>query len=78
MRNLLCLSVLIAALALPGLSVADQAAAEDDRQSLRTWLKELPAEEPCFGDSSESDEDLNEGNRITEEEILLLINPPRV
>ncbi len=33
--------------------------------------------EACFGDSYESDADMNEGNTITEKEILLLINPPR-
>ncbi len=32
--------------------------------------------EACFGDSYESDDDMNEGNTITEKEILLLINPP--
>lgn len=33
--------------------------------------------EACFGDRYETDNDINEGNRITEEEILRLINPPR-
>ena len=33
--------------------------------------------EACFGDRYETDEDMNDGNRITEEEILRLINPPR-
>jgi len=33
--------------------------------------------EACFGDRYETDKDINEGNRISEEEILRLINPPR-
>ena len=33
--------------------------------------------EACFGDRYETDNDINEGNRISEEEILRLINPPR-
>ena len=32
--------------------------------------------EACFGDRYETDDDINEGNRISEEEILRLINPP--
>ncbi len=33
--------------------------------------------EACFGDRYESDADMNEGNTITEEEILRILNPPR-
>ena len=33
--------------------------------------------EACFGDRYETDNDINEGNRISDEEILRLINPPR-
>ena len=33
--------------------------------------------EACFGDRYETDNDINEGNRISEEEILRLINPLR-
>ena len=33
--------------------------------------------EACFGDRYETDDDINEGNRISEEEILRLINPPQ-
>ena len=33
--------------------------------------------EACFGDKYETDEDMNEGNTITDEEILLILNPLR-
>jgi hypothetical protein len=33
--------------------------------------------ESCFGDRYESDADMNEGNRITEEEIRRVLDPPR-
>ncbi len=73
MRTIYILSALIVALALPGGSVAEQTAADKD---LETELKGIIGE-ACFGDSYESDADMNEGNTITEKEILLLINPPR-
>ncbi len=73
MRAIIILSALIAALALPGRSVAEQTAADIAREA---ELKGLIGE-ACFGDSYESDQDMNEGNTITEKEILLLINPPR-
>ena len=38
-------------------------------------FRNLPPQDACFGDRYESEEDLKLGNRITEEEILLLINP---
>ncbi len=73
MRAIIILSALIAALALPGGSVAEQTAADIAQEA---ELKGLIGE-ACFGDSYESDADMNEGNTITEKEILLLINPPR-
>ncbi len=33
--------------------------------------------EACFGDSYETDADMNEGNTISDEEIRRLLNPPR-
>ena len=73
MRTIITLSILIAALALAGGSVAEQTAADEVREAEMKGL----VGEACFGDSYESDADMNEGNTITEEEILLLINPPR-
>ena len=74
MRTIITLSILIAALALAGGSVAEQTAVDKIQQEAE--MKGLVGE-ACFGDSYESDADMNEGNTITEEEILLLINPPR-
>ena len=74
MRDIIILSALIAALALPGGAVAEQTAAE--KVQTEAEMKGLVGE-ACFGDSYESDADMNEGNTITEKEILLLINPPR-
>ena len=31
----------------------------------------------CFGHRYESDQDMNEGNTISDEEILRILNPPR-
>ena len=73
MRAIIMLSALIAALALPGGAVAEQTAAEKVQETEMNGL----VGEACFGDSYESDADMNEGNTITEKEILLLINPPR-
>ncbi len=73
MRAIIFLSALIAALALPGGAVAEQTAAEKVQDAEMKGL----VGEACFGDSYESDADMNEGNTITEKEILLLINPPR-
>ncbi len=73
MRAIIILSALIAALALPGGSMAEQTADDKAREAEMKGL----IGEACFGDSYESDADMNEGNTITEKEILLLINPPR-
>ena len=35
-----------------------------------------PYSDACYGDRYESDNDLNEGNRITDEEINRLLNRP--
>jgi len=73
MRTIIILSALLVALALPGGSVAEQTATDKVQE---TEMKGLVGE-ACFGDSYESDADMNEGNAITEKEILLLDNSPR-
>ncbi|MCH7936706.1 MAG: hypothetical protein IH994_06405 [Proteobacteria bacterium] len=77
MRAGLCLVALFAALITP-LALSGGARAEGKP----VYDGELTVEmqgivgEACFGDRYEKDEDINEGNRISEEEILRLINPP--
>ncbi len=73
MRTMIILSALIAALALPGGSVAEQTATDKVQEA---GMKGLVGE-ACFGDRYESDADMNEGNTITEKEILLLDNSSR-
>ena len=84
MRAVLRFAMLIAALGLPGLAAADertqqstakQPATTDEQAAMTPWTKDLPMGEPCWGDSRESDADLNEGSRIGTEEILRIINP---
>ena len=82
MRSGLCLLALMAALLAPLLApwaLSGDARAEgkpviDDQ--LTVEMRGIVGE-ACFGASCESDNDINEGNRISEEEILRLINPPR-
>lgn len=93
MRDILCLSALIAALGLAGVASAGEKAPGQARDpsgpaatekaertggdvDLEALLRGVP-HDACFGDRYETDEDLNEGNRITEDEILRLINPLR-
>ena len=78
MRTGLCLLALMAALLAP-LAFSGDARAEgkpviDDE--LTVEMRGIVGE-ACFGDRYETDNDINEGNRISEEEILRLINPPR-
>ena len=78
MRTGLCLLALMAALLAP-LALSGDARAEgkpviDDE--LTVEMQGIVGE-ACFGDRYETDNDINEGNRISEEEILRLINPPR-
>ena len=78
MRTGLCLFALMAAFLAPwALSGGAQA------EGKPVVAGELDVEmqgivgEACFGDRYETDNAINEGNRISEEEILRLINPPR-
>ncbi len=73
MRNTLVLSALVLLLSQPTGAMAEEAATESvEEVEMRGIVGEA-----CFGDRFETDEEMNDGNRITEEEILRLINPPR-
>ncbi len=76
MRTLLTCLTLVAVL-LPSAAFAGQETAgkQSDQAEERARNDKVP-EEACFGDSYESDNDINEGNRITVEEILRLIQRP--
>ena len=69
MRTGLCLVALMAALVFGGDARAEGAPVIDDQLTVEM--------RGIFGDRYETDNDINEGNRISEEEILRLINPPR-
>ncbi len=73
MRNTLTLSALILLLSLPAWAKGDKGPPETAEEVEMRGI----VGEACFGDRYESDDDMNDGNRITEEEILQLINPPR-
>ncbi len=72
MRNALAFTALMAFLLLPVGAVAEKTAPESVEDVEQRGI----VGEACFGDRYESDNDINEGNRISEEEILLLLNPP--
>ena len=71
MRTGLCLVALMAALVFGGDARAEGEPVIDDQ--LTVEMRGIVGE-ACFGDRYETD---NGGNRISEEEILRLINPPR-
>ena len=73
MRNTFILAVMILLLSLPGAAEAKGIVTETVAEVEMRGI----VGEACFGDRYETDEDMNDGNRITEEEILRLINPPR-
>ncbi len=73
MRNRFIFSAVISLLWLPVAAVAEK----PDTESVEDVEMRGIVGEACFGDRYETDADMNEGNRITEEEILRLINPPR-
>ena len=73
MRTLLALFVV---LALSSAATA-QSSGQDHDRSVASVENDGVVGEACFGDRYESDEDMNEGNTITEEEILSILNPPR-
>ncbi len=83
MRAILAYLVVLTVLTLPSGTIAQQAdsrgtiaqQADQDRETNVVYGGVVG--EACFGDRYESDEDMNEGNRITDEEIRLILNPPR-
>ncbi len=73
MRAILAFLVVFPVLTLSGGTIAQQA--DQDRET--NVVDDGVVHEACFGDRYESDEDMNEGNTITDEEIRLILNPPR-
>ncbi len=73
MRAILAFFVVLAVVTLSSRTIAQQA--DQDRQT--NVVNDGVVHEACFGDRYESDEDMNEGNTITDEEIRLILNPPR-
>ena len=89
MRNILSLSAVVATLVLAGGALAADdkpgrdgletaataATAATDGPMSRPAAEDSYMAEPCWGDRYEKDEDLNEGSRISTEDILRIINP---
>jgi hypothetical protein len=77
MRTALRLFALTLVLGLPAMAAADERKPPkaDEQAASTPWYKELPPPEACWGDSTETDAVLNEGSRITTEEILRILNP---
>ena len=73
MRAILAFLVVLSVLTLSSRTIAQQA--DQDRET--NVVDDGVVHEACFGDRYESDEDMNEGNTITDEEIRLILNPPR-
>ncbi len=73
MRAILAFLVVLTVLTLSGRTIAQQA--DQDRET--NVVMDGVVGEACFGDRYESDEDMNDGNTITDEEIRLILNPPR-
>lgn len=73
MRAILAFLIVLPVLALSSRTIAQQA----DRDRETNVADDGFVGEACFGDRYESDEDMNEGNTITDEEIRLILNPPR-
>ena len=72
MRAVLAFLVVLSVLTLPSGTIAQQA--DQDRET--SVVNDGVVHEACFGDRYESDDDMNDGNTITDEEILLILNPP--
>ncbi len=73
MRAILAILVVLAVLTLSSRTIAQQA----DQAREPGVVDDGIVGEACFGDRYESDEEMNEGNTITDEEIRLILNPPR-
>ena len=73
MRVVLAFLVVLSVLALSSRTIAQQA--DQDRET--NVADDGFVGEACFGDRYESDDDMNEGNTITDEEIRLILDPPR-
>ena len=74
MRAILAFLVVLAVLTLSSRTIAQQADQDRDTSVVNVGYDGIVGE-ACFGDRYESDEDMNEGNRITDEEIRLILNP---
>ena len=73
MRVVLAFLVVLSVLTLSSRTIAQKA--DQDRET--NVVDDGIVGEACFGDRYESDDDMNEGNTITDEEIRLILNPPR-
>ncbi len=73
MRAILVFLVVLSVLTLSSGTIAQQA--DQDRET--NVVDDDVVHDACFGDRYESDEDMNEGNTITDEEIRLILNPLR-
>jgi hypothetical protein len=72
MRTIAAIGAVLWGLGFAGGSMAQQA----DHDVQTGMVNDGVTGEACFGDRYESDADMNDGNTITEEEILRLLNPP--
>ncbi len=75
MRAILAFLVVLSVLTLSSRTIAQQADQDRDTRVVNDGNDGIVGE-ACFGDRYESDEDMNEGNTITDEEIRLILNPP--
>ncbi len=76
MRAILAFLVVLSVLTLSSRTIAQQVDQAHDTSVVNDGNDSFVGE-ACFGDRYESDEDMNEGNTITDEEIRLILNPPR-
>ncbi|MCH8834556.1 MAG: hypothetical protein IH925_01280 [Proteobacteria bacterium] len=76
MRAVLAFLVVLSVLTLSSRTIAQQADQDRDTSVVNDGNDGIVGE-ACFGDRYESDDDMNDGNTITDEEIRLILNPPR-